>query len=116
MSKVASKVKVPKKRLLQKVDHGNKMRTNIPAGLASPGPPLGPMLGLYNINIASFVKDFNEKTKHLKEGIPLPTRVFVNPDRSYVIKFHNPPTTYFLKQAAGIQKASFRGGLSVSVA
>lgn len=110
MSKVASKIKVPRKRIIQKVDHGNKMRTNIPAGLAAAGPPLGPMLGQYNINIAAFVKDFNSKTSHIKEGIPLPTRVTVNPDRSYQITFHQPPAVYFFKQAAGIQKASLRGG------
>lgn len=62
-----------------------------------------------NINIASFVKDFNEKTAHIKEGIPIPCRIKVNPDRSYILTMHKPPATYYLKQAAGIQKGKMWG-------
>lgn len=93
------------KQGVEKVQHG-KLRTNIPAGMATPGPPLGPMLGCRGINITTFCKDFNEKTKDIKEGIPLPTRVHVNPDRSYQITITKPPSMYYLKQAAGIQKGS----------
>lgn len=93
------------KQGLDKIQHG-KLRTNIPANKAMPGPPLGPMLGCRGINITAFCKDFNEKTKDFKEGIPLPTRVHVNPDRSYQISFTKPPSMYYLKQAAGAQKGS----------
>ena len=51
------------------------MKTIIPAGMASAAPPLGTMLGQRGINIANFVKDFNEQTKIYKEGIPITTRV-----------------------------------------
>lgn len=93
------------KQSVEKIQHG-KLRTYIPAGMATPGPPLGPMLGCRGINITAFCKDFNEKTKDIKEGIPLPTRVSVNPDRSYQISITKPPSMYYLKQAAGIQKGA----------
>ncbi|XP_012285300.1 39S ribosomal protein L11, mitochondrial [Orussus abietinus] len=105
MSKAAGKMKGFKK-MIPKVEHASPLRTNIPAGLAAPSPPLGPMLGQRNINIANFCKDFNEKTKDIKEGIPLPCRVKVNSDRSHQLVIHQPPVTFFLKQAAGIQKGA----------
>jgi len=96
------------KKVTEKVIHGPIMKTYIPAGLAAAGPPLGPMLGQRGINITAFCKDFNEKTKHIKEGIPLPSRVRVNADRSFELVFYNPPTTWLLKQAAGITRGAMR--------
>ncbi|GAU90286.1 hypothetical protein RvY_02724 [Ramazzottius varieornatus] len=94
------------KKLVQKVVHNPLMRTNIPAGMAAAGPPLGPMLGQRGLNIAQFCKDFNEKTKHIKEGLPLPTRVRINPDRTYELIIHRPTQSYFIKAAAGINRGA----------
>ncbi|CAG4986609.1 unnamed protein product [Colias eurytheme] len=105
MSKSVARLKSMKK-VADKIDHSSKLRTNIPAGMASAGPPLGPMLGQRNINIAAFCKDFNEKTANIKQGIPLPVRVKVNPDRSYQLIIHQPPSSYFLKQAAGVNRGA----------
>nr|CAG4635180.1 EOG090X0I63 [Alona affinis] len=89
-----------------KVNHGNFLETYIPAGMASAGPPLGPQLGQKNVNIPVFVKEFNERTQEYVEGVPLPCRVTVNSDRSFDLVINKPPTTFFLKQAAGIQRGA----------
>ncbi|XP_047507114.1 39S ribosomal protein L11, mitochondrial [Pieris napi] len=105
MSKSVARLKSMKK-VADKIDHSSKLRTNVPAGMAAAGPPLGPMLGQRNINIAAFCKDFNERTANIKPGIPLPVRVKVNPDRSYQLVIHQPPSSYFLKQAAGTTRGA----------
>jgi len=98
------------RKAVAKVVHGNIIKTYIPAGQASTGPPLGPTLGQRGLNVAAFVKDFNERTKDIKEGIPLPCRIHLKPDRSYELVMHNPPGVYFLKQAAGITRGVMAHG------
>ncbi|XP_076750431.1 mitochondrial ribosomal protein L11 [Xylocopa sonorina] len=104
MSKVVRR-SLALKKTMPKVEHNTPLRVNIPAGLANAKPPLGSQLGQRNINIANFCKDFNQRTQNIKEGIPLPCRVkVVKSDGTYELVIHNPPATYFLKQAAGIKK------------
>ncbi|XP_017883022.1 39S ribosomal protein L11, mitochondrial [Ceratina calcarata] len=98
------------RKALPKVEHKTPLRTNIPAGMASAKPPLGSQLGQRNINVPNFCKDFNTRTQDYKEGIPLPCRVKVKGDGTYDLVIHKPPATYFLKQAAGIEKGRMRKG------
>ncbi|XP_037085437.1 39S ribosomal protein L11, mitochondrial-like [Pollicipes pollicipes] len=113
MSKVANRLKNVKKAV-EKVVHGPTLRTDIKAQGAVAGPPLGPQLGQRGINIAAFCKDFNERTKDIQAGIPLPCRISVRADRSYELVIHQPPTTYFLKQAAGARRGATKAGHDVA--
>lgn len=90
--------------------HLSRLQTNIFAGMASSAPPLGPMLGQRNINIANFCQEFNNRTSTIKKGIPLPTRAIATSEKTFDMDIHMPPATYFIKQAAGIEKGASKGG------
>jgi len=97
------------KKIVEKVDHKNRVFTYIPAQLASAAPPLGTQLGNISVNIAGFVKDFNLKTSIYKEGIPIPCVINVNADRTHNLRMSQPPWSYFIMQAAGIQRGAMEG-------
>lgn len=110
MSKVA-KVKAALSATGSRVIQANLFRTVIAAQSASAGPPLGPILGKFGLNISAFCKNFNEQTKTIKQGIPLPVTVRIKPDKSFIIEIHTPPIKYYLFQAAGINRGKVEGGL-----
>ncbi|EGO01779.1 hypothetical protein SERLA73DRAFT_177276 [Serpula lacrymans var. lacrymans S7.3] len=86
------------------------VRLLIPAGKAAPTPPVGPALGARGVKSMDFCKEFNAKTAHIEPGIPTPTLITVEPDRTFSFMFKTPPTTYLLKKAAGIEKGTGRPG------
>ena len=81
------------------------IKLQIPAGQATPSPPVGPALGQYGLNIMEFCKAFNEKTKG-QEGSIIPAVITVYTDRTYTFITKTPLTSVLLKQAAKIAKGS----------
>jgi large subunit ribosomal protein L11 len=77
----------------------------IPAGKATPAPPVGPALGQHGINIMAFCKDYNARTSHLAGSI-IPAEITVFQDNSFRFVLKTPPATDLLKKAAGIQKGA----------
>ncbi|PVU92501.1 hypothetical protein BB561_003779 [Smittium simulii] len=88
------------------------LRLMIPAGKASPSPPIGPALGQRGVKSMDFCKQFNDKTKNLQPNIPVPTLITIKPDRTFSFVTKSPPTSWFLKRAAGVDKGSKTPGKS----
>ena len=81
------------------------VKLQLPAGQATPAPPVGPALGQYGINLPGFCKDFNARTQG-KEGLIIPAVVTIYGDRSFTFILKSPPASVLLKRAAGLAKAS----------
>lgn len=81
------------------------VKLQIPAGKATPAPPVGPALGQYGVNIMAFCKEYNEKTAK-QAGLVIPVELTIYEDRSYSFILKTPPAAVLLKKAAGIEKAS----------
>ncbi len=81
------------------------VKLQIPAGKATPAPPVGPALGQYGINMMEFIKSYNEKTAP-QMGTIVPVEITVFEDRSFTYVLKTPPAVELLKKAAGIDKAS----------
>ncbi len=81
------------------------IKLQIPAGAATPAPPVGPALGSHGLNIGEFVSKFNAATKDMAGDI-VPVEITVYEDRTYEMKFKTPPAAALLKKAAGIEKGS----------
>ena len=81
------------------------IKLQIPAGKATPAPPVGPALGQHGVNIMGFCKEFNEKTSK-DMGLIIPVVITVYADRSFTFVTKTPPAAVLLKKAANIQKGS----------
>ncbi len=81
------------------------IKLQVPAGKATPAPPVGPALGQHGVNIMSFVKEYNERTA-AQAGLIIPVEITVYEDRSFTFITKTPPAAVLLKKAAGIEKAS----------
>lgn len=82
-----------------------QIKLQIPAGQATPSPPVGPALGQRGVNIMDFCKAFNAETQGM-EGMIIPVIISVFADRSFTFITKSPPASALLKQAAGIAKGS----------
>jgi large subunit ribosomal protein L11 len=83
------------------------VKLQIPAGKATPAPPVGPALGQHGVNIMDFCKAFNSKTSAKdQEGLIIPVVIAVYSDRSFTFVTKTPPASVLLKRAAGIAKGS----------
>lgn len=86
------------------------IKLQVPAGAANPSPPIGPALGQRGLNIMEFCKAFNAKTGQMEKGTPIPVIITAYQDRSFTFEMKQPPVTYWLKKASGVQKGSTAPG------
>jgi len=83
-----------------------KINLQIPAGQATPAPPVGPALGEHKLNIMDFCKKFNDATKGETQGVIIPVVISVYMDRSFSFILKQPPAAELIKMAAGIKSGS----------
>ncbi len=86
-----------------------KVKLIIPAGEATPAPPIGPSLAQYGINIGEFCNKFNEASKEFK-GIKIPVEITIYEDRSFEFVLKKPPVSSLIKKYLGIEKGSGETG------
>jgi len=91
------------------------VKLQIPAGKATPAPPVGPALGQAGVNIPGFCKEFNERTQS-QAGLIIPVVITVYADRSYSFITKTPPAAILLKKAANLDKASGTAGPKTVIA
>ena len=91
-----------------------KIKLQCPAGQATPAPPVGPALGAHGLNIAGFVKEFNDRTRD-QMGLIIPVEITVYKDRSYDFILKSPPAAVLLKRAAGVERGAAEVGREAAV-
>ncbi|MEC8098807.1 MAG: 50S ribosomal protein L11 [Pseudomonadota bacterium] len=90
------------------------LKMQVPAGGASPSPPIGPALGQRGLNIMEFCKAFNAKTQEMDANMPIPTIVTIFEDKSFTFEIKTPPASYFLKKAAKLDKGGSTPGREIA--
>ena len=87
-----------------------QLKLQVPAGSATPSPPIGPALGQRGINIMEFCKAFNAQTQEMEKGSPIPVVITYYQDKSFTFAMKTPPVSYFLKKAANLKSGSNEPG------
>ena len=82
------------------------VKLQVPAGSATPSPPIGPALGQRGLNIMEFCKAFNAATQEMEKGSPIPTVITAYADKSFTFEMKQPPVTYFIKKALNLKSGS----------
>ena len=90
------------------------LKLQVPAGSATPSPPIGPALGQRGLNIMEFCKAFNAKSQEMEKGMPIPVIITIFSDKSFTFAMKTPPASYFLKKAAKLQKGGQTPGKAVA--
>ncbi len=88
------------------------IKLQCPAGKATPAPPVGPALGAHGVNIAEFVKLFNDRTRD-QMGMIIPVEISVYKDRTFDFILKSPPAAVLLKKAAGVEKGAGEVGTQI---
>jgi len=86
------------------------IKLQVPAGSATPSPPIGPALGQRGVNIMEFCKAFNAATQEMDKGMPIPTVITVYADRSFSFVTKTPPASFLIKKAANLKSGSKEPG------
>ena len=94
--------------MAKKIDGYIKLQ--VPAGSATPSPPIGPALGQRGVNIMEFCKQFNAATQELEKSMPIPTIITVFADKSFTFVTKTPPASFLIKKAAGLKSGSKEPG------
>ena len=86
------------------------LKLQVPAGAATPSPPIGPALGQRGLNIMEFCKAFNAQTQEMEKGSPVPTVITIFSDKSFTFTTKTAPMSYLIKKAAGLKSGSKKPG------
>ncbi len=91
-----------------------QLKLQVPAGSATPSPPIGPALGQRGINIMEFCKAFNAATQEMEKGSPIPCTITYFQDKSFTFAMKTPPVSYLLKKAINLKSGGKTPGREVA--